>query len=67
MCKAAGTMIQKMLFCFTNNSAEIFIKCFRLTLLRKHHILVHFCQMLLPLKALQIIGAKAALLWHQRC
>jgi hypothetical protein len=56
----------KMLFCFTNISAEILLHVLGYSFYTQHHILAHICQMLLQLKASKIISAKAALLWHQK-
>jgi hypothetical protein len=58
------SVVQKMDFCFTNISAEILLHILRNILCPEHHILAHFCQMLLPIKALEIMCAKAALLWR---
>jgi hypothetical protein len=60
-------MMQTMLFCFTNISADIFLQISGYSICAKHHILLHSSQMLLTLKALKIIGTKAALLLHQKC
>jgi len=57
------SVVQKMVLCFTNLSAEILLHILINILCPEHHILAHFCQMLLPLKTLEIICAKAALLW----
>jgi hypothetical protein len=56
-----------MLFCFTNISSEVLLHVLGYSFCFERHILVHFCQMLLPLEASKIICAKAALLWHQKC
>jgi hypothetical protein len=58
-------MAQKMLLCFTNILAEISQHILSYSFCAEHHILVHFCQSLLPLKASKIICAKAFLLWYQ--
>jgi hypothetical protein len=60
-------MAQKMLFCFTNISDEIFVHCLGYTFSAEHHILSQFCQLLLLLKALKIISAKMPLLKRQKC
>jgi hypothetical protein len=52
-----------MLFCFADISAEILLIILGCSFCTEHPILTHFCRMLLPLKALKIICAKAALLW----
>jgi len=52
-------MDQKMLFCFTNISAEILLHILGYSFCAKGHILVHFCQMLLLFKALKIACAKS--------
>jgi hypothetical protein len=52
-----------MVHFFTNISAEILLNVLGYIFCTEHHILAHFCQMLLPIKALEIICAKAALLW----
>jgi hypothetical protein len=57
-------MVQKMLLSFTNILAEISLLILCYSFCAEHHILVHFCQMLLPLKALKIVCAKAVLLWQ---
>jgi hypothetical protein len=57
-------MSQKMLLCFANISAEILLHILGYSFCTEHHILVHFCLMLLPLKASKITCAKAALLRH---
>jgi hypothetical protein len=57
-------MAQKMLFCFTNISAEILINFLGYSFCTESHILAHFCQMLLPLKESKIAYAKLALLWR---
>jgi hypothetical protein len=44
-------MVQNMLFCFTNISAEILLLVLGYSICTKCHILVHFCQMLLPSKS----------------
>jgi hypothetical protein len=54
-----------MLFCYASISAEILPHILGQSFAPVHHILMHFCQMLLPLKALKIKCAKAVLLWHQ--
>jgi len=48
-----------MLLCFTNISAEILLHTLGYYFFTAHLILVHFCQMLLTLKASKIICAKA--------
>jgi hypothetical protein len=58
-------MSQKMLFCFTNISAEILLHILDYNFYIEHHILAHLCQMMLPLKASKIISEKAHLLWRQ--
>jgi hypothetical protein len=60
-------MSQKMLFFFTNISATILVHVLGYSFCTEHHILAHFCQMLLPLRASKIICAKAALPLHQKC
>jgi hypothetical protein len=59
-------MAQKMLFCFTNISAEILLHILGYNFCSQHHILARFCQMLLPSKTSKIICAKTALLWCQK-
>jgi len=56
----------KMLFCFTSISAKILLRILSNSFGTKCHILVHFGKMLLRLKALKNICAKAALHWHQK-
>jgi hypothetical protein len=51
-----------MIFCFTNISAKISLDILSYRFCAEHHILVHFCQIVLPLKALKIIRGKTALL-----
>jgi hypothetical protein len=53
-------MVQKMLFCFTNMSAEIIWHVLGYSFFTQYQILVIFCQFLLPLKASKIICAKDA-------
>jgi hypothetical protein len=43
-------MALPMLFCFTNISAEVLLRILGYSFCTERHILVHFCQMLLPLK-----------------
>ncbi len=45
-----------MLFCFANLSAEILLHVLGFDFCARHNILAHFCQMLLPLKSIKIIG-----------
>jgi hypothetical protein len=59
-------MAQKMLFCFTNISAKILLHVLSRSFCTEHHILAHFCQMLLPLKSSEMNCAKSDLLWHQK-
>jgi hypothetical protein len=47
-----------MLFCFTSISAEILLHILGYSFFIEHHILAGFCQMLLPLKASNIICNK---------
>jgi hypothetical protein len=54
--------VQKVLFCFTNIYAEISNHVFGNSFCAEHHILAHFCPILLALKALKMICAKDALL-----
>ncbi len=54
-----------MLFCFVNISAEILLHIIGYNFCTEPHILAHFLQMLVPLRASKIIGAKAALLFQQ--
>jgi hypothetical protein len=61
VCK--GTRIKQMehkilLFCFTNISAESLLYILDYKFCTEHHILVHFCQLLLPLKASKISAQK---------
>jgi hypothetical protein len=60
-------MSQKMLFCFTSISATILAHVLGYSFCAERHILAHFYQMLLPLRASKIICTKAALLWQQKC
>jgi hypothetical protein len=48
-------MVQKLLFCFTNINAEIFQHSLGYIFCSERHILVCFCQMLLPSKKHQIL------------
>jgi hypothetical protein len=43
-------MAQKMLFCFTNISAEILLRVLDNSFCSEHHILAHFNQVLLAVK-----------------
>jgi hypothetical protein len=58
-------MEHKMLFCFANISAEMLLHIIGYNFCTEPHILAHFLQMLVPLRASKIICAKAALLCHQ--
>jgi hypothetical protein len=58
-------MAQKMVYCFTNISDIILWHILGCCFCAEHLVVTHFYQMLLPLKASEIICAKAALLWHQ--
>jgi hypothetical protein len=60
-------MVQNMLSYFTNISAKILMHILGNSFCTKRHILAHFFQLPLPLKAFKIICAKAALLWCQKC
>jgi hypothetical protein len=60
-------MAQKTLFGFTNLSAEIFLHVLGYTFCEECHILAHFHQMQLPLKALKIICANDVLHLRQIC
>jgi hypothetical protein len=60
-------MAQKMLLCFTNIYAIILLFILGHGYCDERHILAHFFQTLLPLKASEIIFTKAALLWYQKC
>jgi hypothetical protein len=51
---------QKMLFCLTNISAKIFLHILYYSFCDECHILVHFCQMLLPAKTSNIIYTDAS-------
>jgi len=55
-------MALKMLLCFNNISHENLLHILGYSFCADHHILVDFCQKLLPLTVLKIIYAKAALL-----
>jgi hypothetical protein len=54
-------MVQKMLFCSTNISAEILPHILGHRFLALCRIMVHFCQMLLQLTAAKNIDTKAVL------
>ncbi len=60
--KKVKKVAQKMLFWFTNISAKKLQLILGYNFCTEHHNLMNFCQMLLPLKELKIICAKAALL-----
>jgi len=60
-------MAQKVLFGFTNISVEILLHILGYNFCNEDHILVHFCQTLLPSKASKIKCTKAVLRWHQKC
>ncbi len=60
-------MAQKMLFCFTNISAEILLHILSFSFCTERHPLAQFCQMWLRLNTSKIICAKAALLWYRKC
>jgi hypothetical protein len=55
-------MAQMMLFRFTNSYAEILLHILGYIFCDEYHILVLFCQILLPLKTAKSIIAKVALL-----
>jgi hypothetical protein len=57
---------KKMLSCFNHISAEILLRDLGYSFCTEHHILVHFCQMLLKLKLSKFNCVKAALLWGQK-
>ncbi len=61
------TMVQKMLFCLTNISAEILLHILVNVFCDKCRIVMYFCQVRLPLKDSEMICATAALPWHQKC
>ncbi len=54
-----------MLFCFVNISAEILLHIIGYSFCTEPHIMAHFLQMLVPLRASKIICTKAVLLDHQ--
>jgi hypothetical protein len=60
-------LAQKMVFFLTNYSAKILVHLLGYNFCAEHHILAHFCQMLLPPKASRITRTKAPLRWHQKC
>jgi hypothetical protein len=60
-------MPQKMLFCCTSISADILLHILCYSFCSEHHILLHFCHMVLSLKASKNFRAKAAPLLHQKC
>jgi hypothetical protein len=60
-------MAQKMLFSFSNISAEILLHYLGFSFCTERHILAHFFQMSLQLKVSKIFCPKASLLWHQKC
>jgi hypothetical protein len=55
-------LCQMLLLCSTNILAENLLHLLGYSFCGEFHILVHFCQMVLSLKASKIICAKAALL-----
>jgi hypothetical protein len=54
-------MAQKMLFCFSNISAQILLHILSYSVCTERHIFSHFFQTLGPLKALKSNLEKAAL------
>jgi hypothetical protein len=69
MTKGAGISKRRKRCCSVSPTfcAEILLHILGYSICAKRHILAQSCQMLLPLKASNIICAKAALLWHQKC
>jgi hypothetical protein len=59
-------MAQNIFVCFTKISAEILLHIFGYNFYTDRHILVHFIQMLLQLKASKRFCVKGASLWHQK-
>jgi hypothetical protein len=47
-----------MLFCFANIPTEILLNILGYSFCTEHHILVHFCQMLLPSKHCKLYAQK---------